>query len=151
MTQPAALSGDYVDLKFIKTRNVAQVVIEIPIEAADQFVADFGTPNAAKSVPVAIARLVKQRAIATSPETKDRQKFRDLPPAQQAAMRCNEPAFWKYLASLGTRAETADDAATYVRQWCLVRSRSDLNNNAKAMEAWSRLNEAYELWMRGIQ
>lgn len=142
---PAALSGDYVDLKFIKSRKVAQVVIEIPLEAAAAFVADFGAPDPSTGVPVAIARLVKQAA---QPE---RRKFRDLPPSQQAAMRCNEPAFWKYLASLGTRAETADDAATYVRQWCLVRSRSDLNNNAKAMEAWSRLNEAYELWMRGIQ
>lgn len=55
-----AFSGDYTNLKFVAGRKVAQIVIEIPLELATDFVSMFGTPNPAEGTPVAIARLVSQ-------------------------------------------------------------------------------------------
>ena len=53
----AAFSGDYCDLKFVKTRKVAQITIEIPLEHAAAFVAAFGAPDPVNGVPVGFARL----------------------------------------------------------------------------------------------
>lgn len=57
MNDQAVISGTYSDLKFVKSRGVAQVVIEVPIEQAQNVVAAFGTPMQASDVWVAVARL----------------------------------------------------------------------------------------------
>lgn len=145
MPAPAAFSADYVDLRFIKSRKVAQVVVEIPIEQAAAFVATFGTPNPAEGVPVALARLVPTQEAPREP-AKDRRRFTDLPPSQQAAIRCNETNFWRF-------ASVADDteAAEFVRKRCRVRSRSDLNTNAEAAERWNAIEGDYFAWQRGMR
>ena len=44
MTQ-AAFKATYSDLRFVKSRKVAQIVLELPLEQADGFIQAFGTPN----------------------------------------------------------------------------------------------------------
>ncbi len=61
----AAFQGSYCDMKFIKSRSVAQVVIEIPIEQAAAFVAAFGAPDPAKECPVAGAASCRAEAGST--------------------------------------------------------------------------------------
>jgi hypothetical protein len=124
MNAPAAIQGDFVDLRFIKGRKVCQIVIEIPIEAGATFVAAFGTPNPAISVPVAVARIHLQkdtpdisenetspqsagghaRASALEPErrseiarTAAKKRWGDISLAQQAGIICGEGAFTKFL------------------------------------------------------
>jgi hypothetical protein len=137
----AAFSGDYVDLRFVKSRKVAQVVVELPIEQAAAFVAAFGAPNPSTGVPVALARLA---AAQEQQPAKERRKFSELPPSQQAAMRCNEPDFQRFL-SVGDPVE----AARKVRMACRVESRAELNSNANAASAWQQLEAGYFAWQRG--
>lgn len=141
MSAPAAFSGDYVDLRFVKSRKVAQVVVELPIEQAAAFVAAFGAPNPSTGVPVALARLAPAQ---DQQPAKERRKFMDLPPAQQAAMRCNEPEFQTFL-----KVSTADDAAREVRRLCGVETRAELNSDERAARRWGTMEGDYFAWQRG--
>jgi len=49
--------GTYSDFKIVKTRNVAQVIVEIPLEQAEEFVNMFGMPTPNMEKWVAVARL----------------------------------------------------------------------------------------------
>lgn len=143
-----AIRGTYSDLKFIRSRKVAQVVVEIPIEEAGQFTALFGTPNPATETWVAMARLnpeaAKQEALALPPE---RRKFSNLPPATQAGIRCSERAFWRFLNERKAyEIHSQDDAAEAVRELCEVKSRAELNTT-EAGSHWHVLNAEYEVWM----
>lgn len=44
----AAFKDTYSDLRFVKSRKVAQVVVELPIEEASRFVEAFGAPDPSK-------------------------------------------------------------------------------------------------------
>lgn len=57
MTESAAFAGSYADFKFVKTRSVCQVIIELPIEQADAFLKVFKAPQPGKERPVALALL----------------------------------------------------------------------------------------------
>jgi hypothetical protein len=59
MKPPAqTFAGVFTDFKLVKTRNVAQVIVEVPIEAADHALATLGgLPRADQSPWVAVARL----------------------------------------------------------------------------------------------
>ena len=69
MSAPAAFSGDYTDLRFVKTRSVCQVVIEIDISQASAFVAAFGAPMPGTGVPVALAKLNLESSSTVEPRT----------------------------------------------------------------------------------
>ena len=60
MTNERVAQGVYADFKIIKTRSTAQVVIEIPIESASDFIAKFGIPQPAREKWVAVALLNDQ-------------------------------------------------------------------------------------------
>ena len=80
----AAISGDYTDLKFIRTRKVCQVVIEIPMEQASAFIAAFGAPRPDGNVPVALAKL-DMRAT-QSPPADNQPKGKKRSRAQEAGI-----------------------------------------------------------------
>ena len=151
MTSLAAFQGDYCDLKFIKTRKVAQITIEIPIERAAEFVAAFGAPDSVNGVPVAVARMEKDTP--ARKETPARKSWLDLELSQQAAMRCNEPDFREWLRCIGYITwmgdDTPENAARCVRDACQVKSRSELNLSRAAGERWRLLDADFYAWQRG--
>ena len=158
MSNPAAFSGNYADLRFIKTRSVAAITVEIPIEQAAAFVAAFGAPTPGAEIPVAIARLDPTKAVSEAPKPagepsiKERRRFDTLPLSQQAAMRCNEPAFWRFLNEEKVHfpryaINDADAAASAVRERCKVQSRSDIKIGDRAGSIWQQLNSDYEFWL----
>ncbi len=59
----AAFTGSYADLKFIKSRSVMQVIVELPIEQADAFLAAFKAPQPGAERPVALALLNSAPAV----------------------------------------------------------------------------------------
>lgn len=144
MSAPAAIQGSYADLKFIKGRKVAQVVVEIPIEASDAFLKAFGAPNPAAEVPVALARLM-----AGEPEAAERPRRRmhDLPRAQQAGIMASDPVFQAFAKEmLKAFAKSEQGAAEAIRQWCGVTSRSQIEQSASASDAFDRLCDRYAAW-----
>jgi len=154
MSNPAAFSGNYADLRFIKTRSVAAITVEIPIEQAAAFVAAFGAPTPGAEIPVAIARLDPTKAVSEAPKPagepsiKERRRFDTLPLSQQAAMRCNEPAFWRFLnEEQGCAISDADAAAIIVREFCGVESRRFIARGQSSGDLWQQLNSDYEFWL----
>lgn len=133
MANSAALYGDYVDLRFIKTRKVCQVIIEIPIEQGSAFVEAFGTPNPATGVPVGLARL--------DPNAKSERKGGKL--AQKAGIMCNEAAFAEYV-----RQNKFDgNPVEYVYEFCQVTSRAHLDHDEAAARKFRDLELSYNAWV----
>lgn len=169
MTKPAAFSADYVDLRFVKSRKVAQIIVELPIEQATAFVAAFGAPDPSTGVPVAIARLdaTKVAAPPTTPaqgaperdtKPKEPRRWPELSPAAQAGIRCGEPAFMQFLlerypaqvkaAQEPNRFQGDDVPANCVRAICEVASRSEILPDTKAAYRWAMLDDEYRAFMR---
>lgn len=148
MSGPAAISGDYVDLKFIKTRKVCQMVIEVPIELGPQIVTAFGTPQPDSNVPVAIARLTSKPTTPAPDTEPERRRFSEMQPSQQSALRCNNEAFRAFLKDTGGYAtSTPDDAAKAVRDICMVTSRATFDRDQVAAGRWWQLNDQFLAWM----
>lgn len=158
----AAFKASYSDWKLIKTRSVVQIVFEVPLEAADEAyqVLD-GMPDFGSEQWFAIAKLspeAKEREPVqeSNPPVRARKPWDELPPPQQAAIRCNDPAFqnflreeyrarWKILS--GTDAE---NAAELVRVLCKVTSRSHIGSDSHARNAWHEIDEAFRAWMHPL-
>lgn len=156
MNEPAAFRASYSDLRFVKSRKVAQVIVELPIEDAGRFVEAFGAPNPATETWVAIARLQEPVKAQEKPAKK---AWADLPYSQQAAMRCQEIGFQKFINQKMLAAkrymdpsETHEDrAARYIREWCHVDSRSDITKGKFTGDQWKLLDDAYFAWQRGFE
>lgn len=165
MTKPAAFQATYSDFKLVKTRKVAQLIFEVPLEAVDEaYKVLGGMPNPADERWFGIAPLKKEvapnpdsklsgqhndsHAQSAEPTERGKKSWRDLPPSQQAAIRCEEPIFQTFL-----KEEHADvvlfadqDAAQAVRDLCCVTSRSELNTNHEARVLWTQLESQFQAW-----
>jgi hypothetical protein len=161
MTDPIAMPGDYVDLKFIQGRKVARVVVEIPIEFANKFIAGFGTPDAANPVRVAIARLVNPGPDSGSTplrtpdaETKCQDKSRhwnDLSAAAQAGIRSHDPEFQRWAgiqADLCGTSYAQEQTAQIIRAHCKVASRREFSESPEAAKLWRSMDTDFSV--RGI-
>ncbi len=150
MTAPAAIKATYSDLRFVKSRKICQVCLELPIEEADAFVKAFGTPNPAAETWVAIARLDMSKSKASAPEPeKTKRSFAELPIAQQSALLCQREAFWRFLDEEKDQpCMTEDGAVNAVRYLCGVKSRAELATNEKAAAKFVELTIEFEDWMR---
>lgn len=150
---PAAVTGTYSDLKFIKTRSVAVISVEIPIESANAFVAAFGTPQPGAEVHVAIARLngtpKPEPAPAASagrlPSPKHAREWCDVPSAEQAGIRCAEPRFWKFMEEAhGTGPiKSADTCRDALYALLGITSRRQIDENPAAFRGWEALDIDY--------
>lgn len=78
----------------------------------------------------------------------------ERPPAKnlaaEAAMKCQEPAFKAFLeAEHGLERPLTDDrCAQKVRTLCGVTSRSELNEQGRAADAWQQLRRDFDAWKR---
>lgn len=159
MTDRAAIDGDYADFKLVKTRGVAQFIVEIPIEQAAELVRLFGVPLPDKPVRVAVARLgvppqIEARAETTAEAASGREHgpWSSLTPTLQSILRCQTPAFWKFLeeqSKVPINVANETYAATIVRTACGVNSRASLTG--KAAEKWQAIDARYEAWLRTPQ
>lgn len=149
MNAPAAIiTGSLVNMRNVGTHKSVALTVHVPEELAQQVIAAFGWPTAATPVAVALARLNPNAKLDAQPEAgpKERRRFQDLPPAQQAAMRCNEPAFQQYLFERFGIAKDEPSAAAQVRKWCNVGSRSEIRAGTEPGSFWTSLNDRYEAW-----
>jgi hypothetical protein len=90
-----------------------------------------------------------RRATASQAEETKRHKraWDQLMPTEQAGIRCQEPEFVEFLANkLHFLAAAYDDAADFVRTYCEVDSRSELNTNSKAGAKWKALDAQFLEW-----
>ncbi len=149
-TMTDAVAGTYSDLKFIKTRGVAQIVIEVPIERAGEVVALLGTPMIGNEVWCAVARLAgpPQQSVGDgipkippgpgTREAKPKREWDDIPPSEQAGIACADEGFQKWWRG------DEKYAALSVRDSCGVNSRSKLDTNSVAAERWRDLYARFQ-------
>jgi|WetSurMetagenome_2_1015567.scaffolds.fasta_scaffold01778_17 hypothetical protein len=136
---PAAFKGTYSDLKFIKSRKVCQITVEIPIEAGQAFVAAFGAPDPSQETWLAIARLDLSRVPAQPAGAKEHRAFADLPYPQQIALKGKDEDFQRFLG-----VSTEENCADYVRTLCHVVSRSEIKPGTPAGDRWIALLREFE-------
>jgi len=143
MNKPAAFRGTYSDWRLVKTRAVIQVIFEVPLADADTaYEVLGGMPVYANERWFGIAAIDAKK---TEPQKRD---WRDLQPAQQAGIRCEDPIFIAFLKE--ARPEDwheSQEAAACVRLICGVHSRVELGTNQKARVIWHQLDESYQAWL----
>lgn len=74
--------------------------------------------------------------------------WRDLSPAQQAGIRCEEAAFAAFLKEERPDDwhESADDAAACVRLICGVTSRAYIEKDQRSRVIWKQLDDQFQAW-----
>jgi len=77
-----------------------------------------------------------------------RMDWRDMQPAAQAGIRCEEPVFWAFLTERYRDywLESKSNAPECVRLICGVASRKELGTNHKARVVWKMLDDQFQAW-----
>jgi hypothetical protein len=158
MSDPrAGFAATFSDFKLIRGRKVAQIVLEVPVEQADAAVEALGgLPRPDTERWVAVARLVpgtekpvggQEPSLATTLAGKQRKPFDSLPYAQQAALKCSDEGFQRFLVEMHESEPGEAGAADTVRAYCGVASRSEIKHGTPAAGCWRDLLGRYRLWM----
>lgn len=137
-------NGDWVLRLVIQAADMDQRITSAPM--GTRFMAalvEVGDDELPKEKPVPVATEVK-----ADPVPKDRKNWRDLPPSQQAAMRCGEPVFVAFVREKhgAELASNGDEIASFVRAFCGVASRSELNTRHTPRTLWHQLDSQYQAW-----
>ncbi len=181
MSAPAAFQASYSDWKLIRTRKVVQIVLEVPVERADEAYSVLGgMPLSGEETWVGVARL-KQEAKEVMPDTKSRPHPRtdtapvlaDPPPVtlarayhpvspdkrlcQRAAILCNDKQFQAWLKETNAawnimNLGTAEQkAAELIRVYCEVKSRRDIVPGTQAAQLFDCMLNDYTAWQACLE
>lgn len=141
MTTNKVIQGTYADFKIVKTRSVAQMIIEIPLEQAQTAINMFGVPTPSLEHWVAVAAL-DSRVI---------QKNEDAVNAvKQAGMLCKSESFGDFLRQryvpevIPTNPESIADG---LRKVLGIKSRTEFHENQDALMAFTRIKTEHEKWI----
>ena len=148
-----AFQATFSDFRLVKGRKVAQLVFEVPIEAADAALQTLGgVPRPDQEAWVGIARIdpknLTSDARKPSTEPKERRRFHELPLSQQCAMRCNEGSFQRFMAEEYKAMGAEANHVACVKQICGIESRSEIGDNNAAGTKWRQLEAEYQTWMQ---
>lgn len=77
--------------------------------------------------------------------------WRDMQPAAQCALRCNDATFRAFLVeehSFRPRAgeDAADEAAEFMRSYFSIKSRSELGTDPKRRMLWKQMDDSFSAW-----
>lgn len=81
-------------------------------------------------------------------------RFNDLPNAQQAGMLCNDAQFRQFAGTRTIKSGielSPTAAAEFIRTFCTITSRRDLNTNAEAARKFQILRTEFDAWAGRIQ
>lgn len=136
-----AVAGTYADFKIVKTRNVAQMIIEIPLENGNDVVSKFGLPDPHTEKWVAVAMLQ------TNLINRNDQANKAI---QAAGILCQSKQFGRYLKEQVGLPEVDPDVPSTIedglRAMLGVKSRTELHTNADAIKAFYRIEGEYKSW-----
>lgn len=138
MTDRAAFTAEFVNVKNVPSRKSVQLIFEIPVEqSSGPLEALGGIPHPGQSVMVAVARLETQPAKVEKPKG---------PTASQRAFRlCQTRAFKVWLQGSDLGAVISDEqAAINLRERLGVTSRGELDTNPEARARFETLEREYQ-------
>lgn len=138
MSDDRVITGTYSDFKIIKTRQVAQVVIEVPLERSKDVIDKFGLPMPNEELWLAVAAIKSERVTDNARASKA---------IQQAGILCKDQTFGIFLQQHKNLSDVnpADHSTieNAVRAITGVRSRSEWRTNENGLNAWERLYQEY--------
>lgn len=153
----AVTAGSFADFKLVKTRKVAQFVIEFPLERADEALELLGgLPRPDREVWVAIARLKSDpftnpappaAAPTPSPAPAEPKERRPTTNANRAGMMIGEPLFWKWIEAhypYGCADKAAADQ--FIKEECGIRSKTELDADLDAAATFDAIRRRYYAW-----
>jgi hypothetical protein len=160
MTDEAIIEAEYVEWKMVKTRSSLQLIFEVPLERQEQVMRALGVPMPNVSSPVAIARLVPASERSNVVQIEDHRPPEDMPLddephkpprplSQVAGILCNSAIFQKFIEEKSegwNHRPTTDEAATWLRHSCGVKSRAELNTNEVAAQRFRKIRAEYQAW-----
>lgn len=89
----------------------------------------------------------ERRPTIPQPDGAKRMDWRELQPAAQAGIRCEDPVFKAFLDEKHSLAEwNGFTTAEAVRAFCGVKSRAELSTNHKARVLWHQLDSQFQAW-----
>ncbi len=144
--QPAAIKATYVNWKTVTTRDVLQLIFEVPLAAQAETLSILGAPLSSESKWCAIA-LLREPGEATGAEApaKERQNWDELSPTQQAGILCGDGQFIEFIEEQYAAGDY-HNAADFVRVHCDVVSRKQLSTDELPREKWRALDQEYRQW-----
>jgi len=135
----AAFQATVHGFRTVPSRGVISITIECPIEHHAEIarIAEHGAW-------VAVARLQEPG----EKPAKDKKDWRDLGPAQQAGIRCDEPTFAAFLKEQRSDDwhEAGNDPAACVRLICGVSSRAYIEKDQRSRVIWKQLDDQFQAW-----
>lgn len=145
MDRPAAFRARFHTDKAIPSRRVRQIIFEVPEEEG---IAALSMLNRQGDVWCAIALL--EHTPSPEPAKPEEPKLievrREYPLSSKVAMTCQEDTFAEFLSH---QYKCDDNPAEFVRGYCQVLSRSEIQPGTDAARRWSMLKEKYDEWRRG--
>jgi len=131
-----AIQGTYADFKIVKTRSVAQMIIEVPLESANSVVEMFGLPRPNEELWVAVAALHTQsKPTAGANEA-----------VQKAGIICRDTNFGRWLRDVKHFPLNPDDPADIanaLRALLGIRSRTEMHDSPETVKSFYRLLNEY--------
>lgn len=141
----ATFKATFEDFQLIKGRKVCKIVLEVPIEAADAALKALGgVPRPDQSVWVAVARLDTEAA--SKPKKPGKRHWDEIPLAEQAGVRCCDPAFKEWLFfrdEMGGTPWADYDVKEHLRKICGIQSRRQIRLGTEAGKIWKALDEEF--------
>lgn len=169
MSDARAIKATFSTWRPVNGRKVLQLVFEVPIEQQGEVLTMLGAPDdkwcaiallntkpledsrggaPQSSSPLTVPRPQADKA-RISPKPK--RAFSDLPLSQQAALRCNDSDFFRFMTESFPTYSEGMALADFVRNYCGVDSRSELSTNAKAAAKWEELESMYQIYLLDIR
>ena len=166
MTDPSVVLADFHKFNPIPSRKSVQIICEIPEECADAALAALGGyPQTGYSRPVVVALLTEEGAkraaepqdeqTADEPTPQTPERLKGGARAKRAGILCNDPAFQTWIWQQPRREgppldlNVADGTAWFVRLWCKVQSRAELDHNETAGDIWDAIEADYRTSQHG--
>ena len=131
-----AIQGTYADFKIVKTRSVAQMIIEVPLENANTVVEMFGLPRPNEELWVAVAALHSQPKISAGANEA----------VQKAGIICRDANFGRWLRDVKNfplNPDDPNDIANALRAILGIRSRTEMHDSPETVKAFYRLLSEY--------
>jgi hypothetical protein len=153
----AAFEATFSDFKIIRGRKVAQVVLEVPLEAADTALRVLGgVPRPDAECWVAVARLQRSGAQAHEPgnappaggtegrSRPERVPFREKPASVRAALMCRDFTFQTWVGEQKRQpGQSETDCANWLRDKCGVFSRATFDTDRDARARFELLENQF--------
>lgn len=168
MTDASALAGTFSDVRLVKGRKVAQLLIEVPIETVSAAIETLGGwPSPGNEQWVAVCRITAEAAKsalhappvqpaggeAPSPPSppanpKPRQRWEDMKPSIQAGIRHSDAEFREWLFDGGRVVDTTPETAKkWLRRECGdIKSLRDLDQGGAPLAEWQQIDAAFLRW-----